>query len=258
MKAQISYKNILKATLATVILVTGLLTLLIWIFGDESYLRTEIVRSPNLSNFEEFKKITSPAKSNLTNDISEVIAREIAELNPQGPTQGSSDETQIAALDPEKLLDKTIQEGLKNFNPDQLRYQAGLSQIQSTESNIKEKQAEYFEEINDIVNTAFKNAETINYAYLPETNFQSIIASYDDAIGRLYKTKVPSDLLAYHINLISLLGTHQNVYAVLANFEDDPLQAYLAADFGLQIENEIVFLSNDMNQYIKDNEIFEN
>jgi hypothetical protein len=257
MKAQISYKNILKASLATVILVTGLLAILIWIFGDESTLQTEIVRSPSIQRVEEFKKIESPVKTNLTTQVSEAIAKEIAQTNPQGPAQDEAGQSFIGAMNAETIADKTIQEGLKNFNPDELRYKVLLANINLSNSNVKESQAIYFDQINNIIGSAFEGSPTMNYAYPEQTNFQEIISRYENAISNLYKTKVPSDLLSYHINLISLLGTHKNVYATVANLQEDPLQAYLAAEFGLQVENELAFLSNDINQYIEDNEIFE-
>ncbi|MEZ4156631.1 MAG: hypothetical protein R3B52_01455 [Candidatus Paceibacterota bacterium] len=250
---QVSAKRILKATLTALIALCLVFAATVWAFGDKEIIETEIVKVPSFSTVESLNSVKSPTDGNLTQEISKALAKDLVDKNPDGPLQTESG-AQIAAIDPDQLVATTLQKAIEEFDASALRGKVDEGQIVFTSTSDKEAQADYFEEMNSLIKKNLKGL-SINYEKPEATNFPVFVSTYEKIIADLYALPVPRVISGFHANLIELFLTQRNIYALLANYQTDPLQALLALDFADSVDDEFITLSNQMNKYIEDNGI---
>ena len=205
---------------------------------------------PSLKNkvFEyESLPTQSPVSANDYNktfqDISKAIATELAKANPQGPTVIDGQEG-VATVEPEKVADIILAQGfqsvdLKDFDPDVL-----LSDLKIIKTGDKLLAENYLKNFRAILEKNF-SVSGIDFQNPKAENWRSLAKIYQKAIDQFYSLNVPENLATLHQRQIKLMTIQKNIFESLANYENDPFKAFIAASALKETENQLQALSKN-------------
>jgi|SRR3989344_5096646 len=249
--------NILVAFFGMTILVVGVLVAI----SNYSQSIPQITKQelPNTSSFAEAMPTGRQASEdrqnlpevsfNITKDLAGEISKDILVRNPDGPNE-IDNEKWINVANPEQIADLLTEEGLNNFNPKDFQ-----PEIKLTDLKISNSSAEiYFRTFRDILKHDFENAR-VDLSSPDLTGISSVIQAYDRAIKNFYNLETPEKLTEIQKKQISLLIGQKKVFEVMANYQNDPVQAYLAAQVFEELINKADDLSLEMTNFIKENNL---
>ena len=226
----------------------------VWIFGSQADLRTEAPKFPSQQLVESLQKpIGLPENTpDITGDMTKAVAQEIIKRNPTGPlTAGGA--TQINALKPEEAVEQMLTEGLKNFDSTKIRPTITASELIILPDASTELSLSYFRKFYELFEKNFKGV------LITETSgrlvLAPVVAAYDQASKDFLALPVPKNLVSYHRREVELLVAQKNAFALMNNYEQDPVQAILAAKLGDALTQESVALIKELGVYVEKNNL---
>ncbi len=241
-------KRIILKTLIGFIAIFALYLIVIFIFGDKAPLRTEVAKTPELLKVEQLPAGSSITPDNLSAKFSAQVAKEIIEKNPEGPVT-QEDKRQITAIPPDQAIQNAIEEAIRDFDSNKLRSTVDSTKILISDDVSKESLSQYFTTLNDILLKLSDVRFATNTDPLP-TDYQALANAHESAEQKLYKVSVPRTALSFHTKQIAFLGTEKNILRVAANYENDPLQAFLVLQFNSIVIAEYRQLISEINAFI--------
>ncbi len=241
-------KRIISKTLIGFIAIFALYLIVIFIFGDKAPLKTEVAKTPELLKVEQLPAGSSITPENLSAKFSAQVAKEIIEKNPEGPVTQDS-KRQITAIPPDQAIQNAIEEAIHDFDSDKLRASVESAKLIIADDTSKEALIQYFSSLNDILVKLSEVRFATSQDPLP-TDYQTLANAYLKAEQDLYNVSVPRTALIFHTKQIAFLGTEKNILRVAANYENDPLQAFLVLQFNSIVINESRQLISEINAFI--------
>ncbi|MDP2629478.1 MAG: hypothetical protein Q8P45_02125 [Candidatus Harrisonbacteria bacterium] len=249
----ISLKSIFIKSGISLLILGGIFFAAIWIFGDKGQLNTELRRVPSFSvNEVQPEKIQSPAQGNLTKDISGLLAQEILEKNPSGPqSAGNSEELrQILALNPEEFVSQSIEKALEGVDIESFRPSFSEADILLSLSSDAEAEKAYFNAVTSIYAQNFEGV-AISQENIQSGNLNAPVLAFEKSKEEMLGLVVPKALADFHIRSVELLIFQENLLRLVANFQEDPLMAYLAYEKLSEIAEEVDLLNQEIDVYMK-------
>lgn len=247
--------NKLKSTVAVLILIIALTWAYLIISGSNSpepIEKTVAIETTGNNPVGIEPIAASDTSKNLTDLLTKKLEERIGEQNING-FQSLDGKTLINAPDPKKLTEELLSEAEKNFDANALRGIVEESRLKISEDISKESISKYFESFSQIMIQANKNAPASMSE--PEkitiSDFGKIRDMYEAAANNFYGLATPKSALTIHKKEIELLLTKKNIYATMANAEEDPMTAFLAVDELLKIEQEFDKLKADIGIFLK-------
>lgn len=183
---------------------------------------------------------------NATRDLAAKIAQEIISRNPNGPGPAGAQKLQL--MKASEVTDKLIADSLKDFNPSAFYPPVSIADL-NTISDSKEAFQSYFNNVQGILREKFGAAHFEQMSDLSKMNFPEILTNYAGAINDLLRLPVPQSLVAMHQKEISLVKGQAKAMSMLARYNDDPLQAYLALNIGDQLNDEFASLNKELTAF---------
>lgn len=194
---------------------------------------------------------------NVTRDLASEISKDILVRNPEGPNEIDS-ERWINVANPEQVADLLTEEGLKNFNPKDFQPEIKLTDLKISNppaGGPSVVAAEiYFRTFRDILKHDFENAR-VDLSSSNLAGINTVIKAYDQAIKNFYNLETPEELADIQKKQIGLLIGQKKVFEVMANYQSDPAQAYLAAQVFGELDNKFNDLNLTIVKFIKDNDL---
>lgn len=180
------------------------------------------------------KNFNADAK-NSTNELVKKISEELA-ANPPG------------SLDPNKVVETYITDGVKSFSQQSLRPEiktSDLKVITNTSPQIIENYLAGFENI--MKNNFTGISIPLNDSASP--NWDTLQKTYDKTIAELYNLPVPQNFADIHRQEISLLTAQKKIFEYIRNYKNDPMQAWLAVSANQKLDQEFSALRKTLNDY---------
>lgn len=216
----------------------------------------EIIGNENLN--------TQPLRGNpdnLTEMLAKIIAGKILEENKDGLIKTGTGEPKLLMPNEQALLQElTVQ--LTNLNTGSLNLNQPIneSDLKISHDNSKEAQIKYLEDIKKISETNFgklNNKTAIDL--LKEASITGNTSSLNNLVN-VYKlivndylhTEFPSSWLSFHKQVITHFQNATTIYQVLADFQNDPIKAYLAIEMVDQLITSAENIQGLLNQKVKD------
>lgn len=226
-----------------------------------------------LNKIGEIGQLDSPDKStldtqsenNLTTAFSKVIFEQIKSKNEQGLTEKDG-QAAIFAPNEEILSQKLFNDFL---NKDFIEYYADKkvvdeSRIKISQDNSKKNQIEYLKQLQAIRQNRFGDFNKTNIDILEEiiednnfSNAKRMVDIYKNLIDDYYQITVPNNWTEYHKHSIGFLSISYLIYNALANFNEDQITAYLAAESILKLEKMADGLKNFLIEEMTKNNLYE-
>lgn len=157
----------------------------------------------------------------------------------------------ITQQDVESVINQYFDEGIKNFNTDDLRPVISLKDLKIISGSSKEAAQIYIENLNAIYSRDLENVDQAASYTSDIPDFNIMIAAYDKTIAALYELAVPENLAFIHRDQITLLSAQKNALNVAKNFEKDPLNTILAIQAAQEFNQEFASLQNTLIQVIE-------
>ncbi len=190
---------------------------------------------------------------NITKDLANEISKDILVRNPNGPSK-IGDEQWIDVVDPEKITDLVIGDGLKNFDAKDFESEISINQFKITSDNSVSAQTVYFKTFIDILTHNFQNIHA-DFTDPKLAGSSELFKSYDQAIGAFYNLEVPSQLVSYHQQELNLLTSQKKIFEALANYEKDPVRAILVNQLLSGVDAKLLDLGQTVMNYIQKNNL---
>ena len=190
------------------------------------------------------------SRTNLTKDLTAEIAKDIVARNPDGPAD-IEDKQWINVIDPEKITDLVLADGLKNFNPKEFFPEIKLADLKI---NNSVKTEVYLKSFQDILTYNFSH-QKIDFSNFNSTDIKELISAYDAAIRAFYNLEVPENLITVHQKEIALLVGQKKVFETFINYESDPVRAILAMQIFDQLDKKFSDLNLAIADFIKKNNV---
>lgn len=231
-----------------VILIGGLLslagfaTVITLLGGNRSFSLTPQASIP--ATAEVFASLAPTLDTNFTTTLSDNLAGEIEKKNPQGPTATTDG---FITLNAAAVVQKTLQEQLKNFNQDSLWPDIDEGRLTITQDANSKDVEVYLGKLKSIL--SLLETSKVNED-LGRSDFQTLAKDRETAFRDLYATAAPRELLTTHYDLLRVLGAQRNVFTLLAEHQNDPLKAALAYQFQEQVATAAVELGADLSEYL--------
>ncbi len=192
---------------------------------------------------------------NVTEDLADEISKDILVRNPEGPNEIDR-EKWINVANPEQMADLLTEEGLKKFDPKDFQPEIKLADLRISNPPTGEPSAVaaeiYFRTFRDILKHDFENARVdLNSPDL--AGIGAVIKAYDQAIKNFYNLETPEKLTDIQKKQISLLIGQKKVFEVMANYKNDPVQAYLAAQVFEEMNSNFLSLNSEIINFIQKN-----
>lgn len=188
--------------------------------------------------------------ANLTGNLTAEIAKDIVARNPEGPSN-IEDEKWINVIEPEKIADLVLADGLKNFHPEDFFPEVKVENLiisNEVKANV------YLKSFQDILNYNFSNQKT-DFSKFDAQSLNELVTSYNQAIKSFYNLEVPRELVSVHQKEIGLLVGQKKVFEVFANYEADPVRAILAAQVLEVLGKKFSDLNLVIAEFIKKNNV---
>lgn len=192
---------------------------------------------------------------NLTEGFTRGLADKIAGENASG-IQIQDGNKFLNVPDPNQIALDLLTEAQEKFNYENLFPDIKNSELKISQSNGKEISADYFKNLNKIMQESsswMKTAELTDEV-TPEL-LNRMIQMYRSAAEKLFAVPVPSELSSLHKKELALLIASETIYQKIKNYEQDPLTAVLASSYLKQLDKEFTELSQKMGQFIAANQI---
>ena len=173
--------------------------------------------------------------NNLTEKFSQDIFKKIQAANSNGPAQKDG-QSALAMPDAEKITQEIIQQSTADFDIAKIFPGIGPDNIKISQDVSAENQQRYLKEIDNISKKNFLGFNKQSTDILNEimekqdaSSAQKLVQIYGNIIDDYYRIEVPTNWLKSHQIAISYFYGAKKIYENIADFKQDPLEAYLAA-----------------------------
>lgn len=184
---------------------------------------------------------TSNNEANADNQSQTITQQDVENIINQSVTQ----------QDLEDVVNQYFDEGIKNFNADDLKPTINLADLKIISGANKETAQAYIENLNLIYNQNLQNIDQAISLESDTLNFNSITTAYGKTIEALYKLAVPENLEFIHRDQIVLLSAQKNAFEIAKDYENDPVKAMLAIQAGEEFNQEFLALQNTLANVIQ-------
>ena len=203
-----------------------------------------------LNNLFDYNAPQIPER-NITNEIFTGVLNEVAAANIV-----EQNTNEAGLLVPSKVsLDQITSEALKDFDPSQFKPEIKNETLKISKDNSFLNITKY---IRNFASTIQKNSNEIRTPTKYSTVGETLSSSrdlYQKTLFDFYNLEVPSSMLDFHKEEISLLTGKLLVIDRIKEYEDDPIEAFLALEADTYLDQEFEKLKNNLNQYIENNNI---
>jgi len=189
---------------------------------------------------------------NLTEKLTDQLAKEIVASNPDGP---SPDGVGIIIPDPDELVAKTLRDQLAGFDPADLRPFITEKEIVIKKSATDQDRVDYFKLVPTIFAKRFSEQHIADLKNPRPEEFSAVSKAYKDTMAELASVPIPEDLTDIHIHTLEMLGIQSSSFELLSKFKEDPLKALLAAQLQESIAQEASELRQEMVSYIEEHNL---
>lgn len=192
------------------------------------------------------------SQTNLTDVLTDELAKEIVEKNPEGPAANGG--LGIIPPNPNELVAQVIEEQLQSFDVDAVWPYITEDQITVLSPATTDNRRLYFKAYFDILG---KRLLTNYLTSSPPTPAQLMMVStaYKETMADLAAVSTPDDFVEMHIQTLELLGAQANIFEIISQYEQDPLKAYLANLLREDITQEASELREKMVSYIEEHPV---
>jgi len=173
--------------------------------------------------FSETPATNEPLAQNATLNLSDKIAKQLLEKNPNGPSLLNGTPS-INAKNPQALVEQIIQQELANADMSSLRPVVSVSELK-LDTSKDPSLAAFRDEFVKAVTPFFSLATGPNPT---PALFASFTASADETLVALKDLKTPASLAPLMAKEIELITYNRNIFAAVANADNDPFRALLA------------------------------
>jgi hypothetical protein len=195
---------------------------------------------------------TQLREKNLTDVVATQLAKEIVSKNPTGPLVEGQEGVLIPK--PEEIVDNALREQLRTFDPAELRPLILEEDVRVIENPTAADRETYVTNYVQLLVKRLYNQYITSSTPKPE-EFLALAGAYKATMADLAAEPAPQDALAIHIETLELLGLQANAFELIANYQEDPLKAILAARIQQSIPAEAKELSKKMLSYIEEHSI---
>lgn len=220
----------------------------------------ENIENKTTNYLELNNQIPKNSSANLTEIIAQIVAGKILEENKGGFAKTEEGEPKLSMPDDETLIQE-LTDQLTNLDTNLLNLGQPISEtnLKISQNNSQEAQIKYIENIQQITKTNFdklngKSALDILSA-TPITgnvsSLENLVDVYKSTINDYFKLETPSNWLNFHKQAITYFQNASTIYQTLADFQNDPVKAYLAFGMVEQLINNAESIQDLLNQKIK-------
>ena len=209
-------------------------------------------------NPKELPPIIDPNDSNEVinpqlSKISQRISEEIIKLNPDGPSLLDGQQ-RINALEPDKLVQKVLNSELGNINYPDLSPSIEIAALKIVKTSDKIVWENYLKNFRAILTNNFSSLK-VNLKNPTAKDFEALVGAYEKTLAQFYSLNAPEILAEVHKEEIRLMTAQQNIFASLANYEQDPLKAFVAGKMIGGIQNQFAVLNKKVTEFISENSL---
>jgi len=229
--------RILKKFLIGSGLALGVFIVTVFLFGSQ-----------NTFSLEAPSFLKSPAKTakadpaappkNLTDTISDTLSERLLQENPD--TFDISNQ--------QKFVSEALAAEAGQFNPDDLIEPVDETRVSILPENTQEGRQAYVDGLIKILTNDLKG-QSSETSGDPAGMFSQLAQERASALGKIYGLQPTPDLADLHRDILVLVGTQQNVFKAIADYEADPIKAILAAKFQTSIETSIKDIAGRLDAY---------
>ncbi len=205
------------------------------------------------STIPERMVTTTPPPSNITTQVGQQIAEEFLKKNPNGPDLLSGEKF-VNTIEPEKLVEDLVagklgDEALADFNPIITAAELNLSTDKTPEAVRA-----YLETFNQVIQN---NASGLSVDFNNPTadDFNRIAKVGEKTIAAFYAMPVPQTAINLHKEELRLLTIQRNIFRNIANYESDPLRAWVSIEMYRQNSKEFEDLKEKIANFVKANNL---
>lgn len=206
------------------------------------------------------EETSNPSQLNLTQAMSKELAENLAKNNPQGP-ENIEGKKWLNVPDTEQLSEDLITKAAENFDPLAFRPVINDKDLKISSGNTKQNLTNYLSAFNKILRESalkISQPEKLEDIFSEEIFVQtinSLINVHQFAFDEFIKLAAPSSILLIHKEEMELLGTKINIYKKILDYKTDPVTAILAGQESKNIDEEFKVLSEQIKDFIKQNEL---
>ncbi len=165
--------------------------------------------------------------ANLTTVIAQEIVQKIISKNPPGSLKKNGGG--IAAVAPDALIEEVVAKRLSEFDPAQFTENISPSSLVVTAVNDDTAVAAYVAGLNAALKKHYARLPVgVIASGLAAEKFAAITATLDTVISDLYSLPVPPRAASFHAKQIGLFTAQKNIFAAIADMQNDPFKALLA------------------------------
>ena len=218
-------------------------------------------------NMNNKVKVGAPEKTNVSTDFAraylsgpkqtemaaEKLATLIFESNPDGPTIVNG-EAGIRTLNPDGVAEQILDSQVREASSQILSVSIDKTRIKTIDSTDKDSVIDYLVKRSEIIHSAGEaiNDREINFSSPEIADFELLTLVYADTVDDIYDLKVPKNLEFAHTEQIRILGIYTNIFASLAGYEEDPLQASVAISLLSKAEADLASLEQVFSNIIEE------
>lgn len=215
-----------------------------------SLLKTQENLKFNLGTLSNLSDLSSENnKSNLTQELAQILFQGFAEIN-----QGNFDPQKgLKAPEIEKIEEKIPQLGKIEFfqNYYDLKDLKLIAETQENQKNYLSQLKIIFEKFQKTPEEIAKNFENFENTQDPNYLNDFITQYHQPLLKELIQLPTPPSLVDFQLEVLNTLTAEKEILLSLANYQNDPLKAILAAqDFFLLMKKE-TDLTEKFNQKLK-------
>jgi len=194
----------------------------------------------------ELKK-QSVTAANLTETFADAIGDDLIERNPEGPSEIDGTEW-LDVEDPAALADELLAAALEGFDYQSLKQEVIDSDLRIiTEHDSETVVEDYLNEFQLILK---RNA--LEVSLLDEFSpysLQQLVNIYQQTVNELYILPVPEEYVSLHKREIELVSAQKEIFKLAGEYNQDPMQAFLALQAIEIIDQELAKLKEDFNRH---------
>lgn len=194
------------------------------------------------------------AEMNLTDTLATTIAQKVTSSNPADMLPVNN-ELPVAPPKADAIITQALETQIKRFGVGAIRPSVAEENIIILRETTSANQITYLRTHAQILAKNLQKKYITSKGTPVPAEFLALSKAYKDTMNDLLVVPVPPDLIDIHIQTLELLGAQANAFALIANYEQDPLKAVLATQLQGEIAIESGELKEKMLLYIKEHTI---
>lgn len=200
---------------------------------------------------EEASRADQPLKDrfthNLTDTLTSQIAQSIIQKNPTGPLVSAT--SSRIMINSKEVVDQALAAAKRQAAAEPFEPVLSEKMLHLTTDASQAAQQRYFIDLEREVDSALSQS-LIDTRNPQKSDFQKMAQDRQKLFDTLLASPVPQPLAQLHLRFLSLLGAQKNIFAALANKDQDPLRALLATKIAPQVAADAGELNRDIADYM--------